>query len=169
MSLILAAFYRRGENGRGGCGSQRGEAVDESFEVTDGDNVGLNDEGLGAGDAVAAADLCELLDGGDGAADLQVAAGDGEAHEHADGYAKHGHVERRVIAGDDAGFLQAMDALCDGGRGEADLAAEFGEGEAGVLLEGFKNLPGDGVEIDGVGSGSVRHEPAILKLLPHYA
>ena len=150
LCLIIAALDGRREDGRGGGRAECGQPVDQDFHVADGDKVGFDDEGLGARDAMASTDFRELFNGGDGAADLEVAAGNGEAHKDADGNADFGHVENRVVAGDNASVFKAADALGNCRRGEADFAAQFGKRLARIALQGFEDLPGNGIEFDDI-------------------
>ena len=86
-----------------------------------------------------------------------------------DGNAEFGEVERDMVAGDNARFFQAVDALGDRGSGQADLAADLRKGLAGIVLQGFQYLPGDLIEVERCGNGSVRHVPAILRQHVYYA
>src|SRR5579872_2555223 len=120
-------------------------------------------------DAVAAADLAELFHRGDSAADLQLAAGDSEANDNADGNSETNAVERSVIAGDDAGFFKAVNTFGNRGSGKANFAAELGKRDAGVLLQGFEDLPSDSVELDSVRNCLMGHLQTIPKWDQFYA
>jgi hypothetical protein len=126
-------------------------------------DMGLDDEGFIAGDAMASADLGQFFDDGQGAAYLQIAAGDGEAHQNADGKAEFGHVERDIVARDDASFFKPVNALGNCGRGEANLPANLRKRLTGILLQGFEDSPCNIIQFESIGDGPVGHVPAILK------
>ena len=99
-----------------------------------------------AGAAVTLHDLWQLGGGGGQAFGRALVARYRDADEGGDGVAGEAGVDRGVVAGDDASFLEAEDSLFDGGRGEAYAAAELSEGQAGVALEFGEDLPGDLVQ-----------------------
>jgi hypothetical protein len=74
-----------------------------------------------------------------------------------------------MVAGDDACFFKAVDALGHGRGGKANLAADLGKGLAGIVLQSFQDAPGERIELNGIGNGPVRHTPAILKEQVYYA
>src|SRR5580698_10633343 len=112
----------------------------------DGHDAGFQDEGVRAGDPMALEDLLELLDLQLEGADGCFRAGHRQTHEDEDGQAKPLQADFGVEAADDAEFFQPVDALGDGGGGEADATAELRPGKARVLLQLFNNLPGDAIQ-----------------------
>ena len=137
--------------------------------MADGDDIGLDHKGFIAGDAMTSADLRQILDCGYRALYLQIAARDSEANQNADGDAKFGKVERDMVAGDDARFFKPVDSLGDCRCREANLPADLRKGLACIVLQGFKNLPGNLVELDWVANGPVRHMPPIIRQYIHLA
>jgi hypothetical protein len=95
--------------------------------MANGDNIGLHDEGFGACNPVATANLWKILEGGNGAADLEVAARDSKAHEDMDGDAELGQVDFDTIARDYASLFEAVNALGDCRCRKADLPTQLGE------------------------------------------
>jgi len=57
------------------------------------------------------------------------------AEDHAERVAQSGGVELDPVAAHHPYLLQPLQALGDGGRGEADPAAEFREAQPGVVCE----------------------------------
>ncbi len=70
----------------------------------------------------------------------------GEAHEGCDGEAERLEVHFGAVALDDLEAFEAAEALRGGGGGEADAAAEFGDGEAGIGGEFVEDLAIDLVD-----------------------
>ena len=116
--------------------------------MPDGDHIGLDHKRFVAGDAMASADLRKLLDRRHRAADLQIAAMDGEAHQDADGNAKFGDIERGMVAGDDACIFKPVDALGDRRCREANLPANLCKRHSGILLQRVQDLPGNSIELE---------------------
>ena len=134
--------------------------------MADRHEVSLDHERFVAGDAVAANDFGQFLDGSDRAGNLKVATGDGKAHDDMDRQAEARHVEGGMVAGDDAGFLQTSNAFGYGGRGKAYFAAELGKGDAGVVLQALEDLPGDRIELDDARVGLMAHGNYFLNFEP---
>ena len=110
------------------------DGVDDAFEVGEvGDAEAY--EGVGvAGDGEA---LDEFGQRSDGVVDLVDLGSADEAQfgECFDFAAEFGVVEGGGVAGDDAGFLEAVDASFGGGGGEADTAPDFAGGAPAVVDE----------------------------------
>ena len=90
-------------------------------------------ERIGAGAAMAFEDFGHFADGfGDADEDI---ADHADADEGGDGQADFGGIDLSTEASDDSGVFHLADAFGNGGKGESDAAAEFGEREAAILLK----------------------------------
>src|SRR4051812_43991349 len=119
-----APWDGRGLHDRAGRLAVRGEDVDDVLEVLDVADPRGHDVAVVAGDAVALGDLGgpagELGDLGD------LLRRRAHADDHAQRVAERTRVDLGPVAGDHTRRLQPLDALGDGGRGQADAAAELG-------------------------------------------
>ena len=109
----------------------------------------LHEEAILARDAVAFDDLCA------GARDLghalQLPRRGADAHHRAEAVAERAGVDLRAVARDAALALEALEALGDRGRGEADAPAELGEAEPGIVLQFGQQPEVGGVERAAIG------------------
>lgn len=126
-------------------------------------DIGFDQKGFIASDAMAPADLRLFFDRSHCSPYLQISTGDSEANQNTDGNAEFGKVESDVVAGDNACFFKSVDALGNCGRREADLPADLSKGLAGIVLQGFQYLPGNCIKFEGTWNGSVRHMASILR------
>ena len=124
--------------------------------VPDRHHVSLDYEGFGARNAVTAANLRKLLDCSHSATDLQLTAGNRQPDQDADGNTELRCIQRGMVTGNNAGFLEPMNALGDGGSRKANRSAKFREGLPGIPLQRFQDLPGDRVQLEGVRCRLVR-------------
>jgi len=115
-------------------------------------HVSLNYEGFGSGNAVTAANLRKLFDCSHSAINLQLTAGNRQPDQDADGNAELRGIQRGMVTGDNAGFLQSMNALGDGRSRKANCSAKFRKGLPGITLKRFQDFPGDRVQLDTFGA-----------------
>lgn len=76
----------------------------------------------------------------------EAVSGDADFDEGGHGEADFFGLNLGVVADDDAGFFEFVDALCGGWGRETDAATELCEGDAGILLEFVEDSEVDLVE-----------------------
>ena len=112
----------------------------------------LHEEAILAGDAVAFDDLgARARDLGHA---LQLPRRGADAHDRAEAVAERAGVDFRAVARDAALVLQALEALGDRRRGQADAPAELREAEPGIVLQ-FGEEP----EIGGIERATIGRTP----------
>lgn len=140
---LFALEWGGQDHARGGAAVGE-QALDEALELRDVGKNCFEEEGVAAGEVVT---FLNVLQGGEelqkGAVTAAVA---GEPDERRDGVSEGFKVNLNSIAANDIQAFQLPDALCCCGSREANAAAEFGEGEAGVERELVQNLFVDGIE-----------------------
>ena len=114
------------------------EFVDEMVELLGVVEHALNQHGVVAGHAAAFDYARTFLD--EGVEVLFVPRIYLKIDEGLDGIAEFGRVDLRVVAEQDAGFLQAADAVGDGGGRKKDLRRDFLVAHSGVFGEEVNNF-----------------------------
>ncbi|MDX6571513.1 MAG: inner rane transporter RhtA [Gaiellales bacterium] len=124
-------------------------------------HVSLHEEAILTRDAMALDDL--RAGSGQLAHALQLTSGRPNADHRAEGIAQCSRIDIGAIAPDHALALEALQALGDRRRREADAPAELGPAETGVVLERLEQFPVRLIE------GSVIGEMAIIPLIRRHA
>ena len=95
--------------------------------------------------------LEDVRDGGDslfeGIDGVAVSGAHGDEDECLEGQAESVGIEVGVVAADRSGLFQGSQAAVAGREAEADAPAQFGNGQASILLQFNKNLPVSSVHI----------------------